>query len=227
MPASIRRRPRCPPRTQLPSTVWGPRRYVTTPRGRPIPIRDVPSDPPRARVGDGSPFRRHRQAVYEAWRSGIEGHQIRLYPHGLLLKEAEFLQEPFQDFSGISTRGTRRAFPEMRHFQKCIELGQVDGLREPTRPGVTKIPVTMEDDLQIWDSLIRERFFTRQSGHTQPLRHPNSKRYAHIDLATRSTAGVAICHLVAPRQPQGPAAKSQLVVDYDFLLALGPGLRSP
>jgi len=38
------------------------------------------------------------KSVYEPWRSGIEGHQIRLYPHGLLLREAEFLQEMSRKF---------------------------------------------------------------------------------------------------------------------------------
>jgi hypothetical protein len=132
-----------------------------------------------------------------------------------------------QEFSGISNGGTRRAFPEMCHFQECIELGQQDGLREPTRSGVTKIPVTMEDDLNIWDYLIRERFFTRQLGSPQPLRHPNSKRYVHIDLATRSTAGIAVCHLVSTAQTGVPTHKYQLVVEYDFVLALGPGRKPP
>src|SRR5262249_25539720 len=33
------------------------------------------------------------KSVYEAWRNGIEGHQVRFYPPDLLLKEAEHLQE--------------------------------------------------------------------------------------------------------------------------------------
>jgi hypothetical protein len=33
------------------------------------------------------------KAPYEAWRKAIEAHQIRLYPHPILLREAEFLQE--------------------------------------------------------------------------------------------------------------------------------------
>jgi hypothetical protein len=132
-----------------------------------------------------------------------------------------------QDFSGISAGGTRLAFPEMRHFAECINLAEADGLREPTRPGVTKIPVTMEDDLNIWDYLVRERVFTRQCGSVQPLRHPSSKRYVHIDLATRSTAGIAVCHLVSRSQPESRSAQYQLVVEYDFVLALVPGREPP
>ena len=132
-----------------------------------------------------------------------------------------------QDFSGISAGGTRLAFPQMHHFRECIELGSREGLREPTRPGVSKIPVTMEDDLNIWDFLIRERFFTRQLGSPQPLRHPSSKRYVHIDLATRSTAGLAICHLVGPTLVEPNRTPHQLVVEYDLILALGPGQNPP
>jgi len=132
-----------------------------------------------------------------------------------------------QEFSGISTGGTRRAFSEMCHFHECIELGRKDGLREPERPGVMKIPLTMDDNLQIWDYLVRERFFARNSGCPQPVRHSNSKRYAHIDLATRSTAGVAVCHLVNAGQTGVSNGRYQLVVEYDFILALGPGRKPP
>jgi hypothetical protein len=113
-----------------------------------------------------------------------------------------------QDFSGISSGGTHRAFPEMFHFQKCIELSREDGLREPTRPGVTKIPVTMEDDLNIWDCLVRERFSVWQSGSPAPLRHPGCKRYVYIDLATRSTAGIAVCHLIGRPSADANAAST-------------------
>jgi len=132
-----------------------------------------------------------------------------------------------QDFSGISAGGTRLAFPEMRHFADCISLAEADGLREPTRPGVTKIPVTMEDDQNIEDYLVRERVFIRQSGSVQPLRHSSSKRYVHIDLATRSTAGIAVCHLVGRSQPESGSPQYQLVVEYDFILALVPGREPP
>ena len=155
------------------------------------------------------------------------GAGIEIVPHMYEEQYRRNCRLALQECSGISTGGTRRAFPEMYHFQKCIELGQQEGLREPTRPGVTKIPVTMEDDLKIWDYLVRERFHTRQSGCPQPLRHPNSKRYVHIDLATRSTAGVAICHLVSAGQTGVPTGKHELVVEYDFILALGPGRQPP
>jgi hypothetical protein len=131
-----------------------------------------------------------------------------------------------QDFSGISAGGTSRAFPEMCHFRKCIELGEQDGLREPTRSGVTTIPVTMEDDRPISHYLVPERFVTRQLSSPLPIRHPNSKRYVHIDLATRTTAGIAVCHLVGG-SPQGQGSNYQLIVEYDFLLALGPGRNPP
>lgn len=85
----------------------------------------------------------------------------------------------------------------------------------------------MEDDLNIWDCFVRERVMVRKSGSVQPLRHASSKRYVHIDLATRSTAGIAVCHLVGRSQPESRSEQYQLIVEYDFILALVPGREPP
>jgi hypothetical protein len=58
-------------------------------------------------------------------------------------------------------------------------------------------------------------------------------RYAHIDLATQSFAGIAIGHLVGQRSVDGlikngqPFSELRLIVEYDVILAIAPGKTKP
>jgi hypothetical protein len=93
--------------------------------------------------------------------------------------------------------------------------------------------ISSEDANNIWDFLDHRSFLTKDNGRVIPLRHSERLRYAHIDLATQSFAGIAVCHLGGHRSVQGlvsngrPFSESRLIVEYDFILAITPGRTKP
>jgi hypothetical protein len=95
------------------------------------------------------------------------------------------------------------------------------------------IPVSVEDTLNVWDYMVHSKFLTRVSSRVMPIRHPNALRYAHMDLATTSKAGLAICHLVSGQKVEGvirdgmPFDEYRLKVEYDFILTLTAGQVKP
>jgi hypothetical protein len=58
-------------------------------------------------------------------------------------------------------------------------------------------------------------------------------RYAHIDLATQTLAGVAVCHLAGNQLVEGlvrngePFSEYRLIVEYDFILTICAGETKP
>ena len=115
----------------------------------------------------------------------------------------------------------------------CIELSEKEGVPNPMKEHIRYIPVSVEDQLNIWDYMTHSKFLTRVASRVQPIRHPQSLRYAHLDLATQSKAGVAICHLVGGTRVEGivrdgmPFDEYRLVVEYDFILTLTAGQVKP
>lgn len=59
-------------------------------------------------------------------------------------------------------------------------------------------------------------------------------RFAHLDLATQTQAGLSVCHLVSSALVEGlvdntgqPFSEYRLVVEYDFILAITAGRTKP
>ena len=138
-----------------------------------------------------------------------------------------------QNLSGISVGGAHRLFSSLVDVEWCITTSHLEGVPNPVTPGVGLIPLSSEDNKNIWDYLVHRTFLTRVASRIQPVRHPYSKRYAHIDLATQTMAGVAICHLAGSQLVDGlvkdgePFSEYRLIVEYDFILTLTAGQNKP
>jgi len=138
-----------------------------------------------------------------------------------------------QNLSGISVGGAHRLFPSLIDIEHCLQLSETEGVRSPLMPGVQRLPISAEDNKNIWDYLDHKTFLTRVASRIQPIRHPQSQRYAHIDLATQSLAGLAICHLSGSQLVEGlvkdgePFAEYRLMVEYDFILTICAGQNKP
>jgi len=138
-----------------------------------------------------------------------------------------------QNLSGISVGGAHRLFPSMIDIEQCLELSKAEGVPYPVKPGIQRIPISSEDSQNIWDYLDHKSFLTRVASRIQPIRHPQNKRYAHIDLATQGLAGVSICHLAGSQRVDGlvkdgePYSEYRLMVEYDFILTICAGQNKP
>ena len=138
-----------------------------------------------------------------------------------------------QNLSGISVGGAHRLFPSLIDIEHCIQVSAQEGVPSPLIQGIHRIPLSSEDNKNIWDYLSHKTFLTRVQSRIQPIRHPQSQRYAHIDLATQTLAGVGICHLAGSQLVEGlvkdgePFAEYRLVVEYDFILTICAGMNKP
>jgi len=138
-----------------------------------------------------------------------------------------------QNLSGISVGGAHRLFPSLIDIETCLTLSAEELVPNPMKPGVQRIPVSSEDGMNIWDYLNHKAFLTRVASRIQPMRAPNNLRYAHIDLATQTLAGVSICHLAGSQLVDGlvkdgqPFAEYRLIVEYDFILTICAGQNKP
>ncbi len=148
----------------------------------------------------------------------------------------EFKRRPLnalRDVCGISTGGVNRWFASTVDLERCVELATRDGLKSPVLNNLEMIPLSTEDGMQLWEYMDHKRFVTRVQSQAMPLRHPGSMRYAHIDLATTSMAGVAVCHLVGSQLVENlvkdgvPFSEYRLVVEYDFILTIVAGQVKP
>jgi hypothetical protein len=140
-------------------------------------------------------------------------------------------RQALQEICGISSGGSGRLFPTMADVDHCLEISKQEGVPRAWRQD--EIPISSEDSKHIWEFLEHRSFLTKRSGQVTPLRHPERLRYAHIDLATQSFAGIAISHLVGQRSVDGlirngqPFSESRLIIEYDVILALTPGKIKP
>jgi len=97
----------------------------------------------------------------------------------------------------------------------------------------TVISVSDEDEMQVWDYLNHPAFLTKDQGRIVPKRHAERLRFAHLDLATSGTAGIAICHLVATQLVAGCVQDGKVfdayhpLVEFDFILTVVAGRTRP
>jgi hypothetical protein len=134
-----------------------------------------------------------------------------------------------QDICGIAVGGSHRLFATMVEVERCLELSEAEGLANPVTGQLRFIPMSSEDNKQIWDYLHHPTFAIKVASRVQPKRHPNALRYAHLDLAETTKAGLSICHLVGAKKIDGVVASGKpfdeyrLVVEYDFILTITAG----
>jgi hypothetical protein len=150
----------------------------------------------------------------------------------------EFKRRPLnalRDVCGIATGGTNRWFASMLDYEKCIALAEEEGVQCPVIGNMEMLPLSMEDNKQLWDYLDHKKFVTRVQSQLRPLRHPSQLRYAHVDLATETMAGVSICHLVGVELVENlikpgdaiPFSEYRLIVEFDFILTVVAGQVKP
>lgn len=176
---------------------------------------------------DGTPI------LEEPHEEPPSGAKTELVPKFYLEAYRRNCKSQLQNLSGISVGGAHRLFPSLIDIEHCIQMAEREGLVSPMLPGVTRIPISAEDNKNIWDYLVHKNFLTRVASRIQPIRHPQNQRYAHIDLATQSLAGVSICHLAGSQLVEGlvkdgePFAEYRLIVEYDFILTICAGQNKP
>lgn len=148
----------------------------------------------------------------------------------------EYNRDPvgaLQSLSGVSVGGSHRLFQNLVDLEWCITEGERLGLVNPC--ALDAIPISQEDDLEIWDYLNHPSFLTKKQGVVQPKRHPSALRFCHLDLATRSMAGLSICHHVGWKEIENVVdrktgevfAEQRLLVEYDFILTIIAGKSKP
>jgi Homing endonuclease len=150
---------------------------------------------------------------------------------------AEFRRSPvtaLQGLSGISIGAGNRFLPNLRTYDGAIEAGmKLDPpLRNPCR--MQLLPVSSEDDLEIWDLLTHRNFVARRASIFQPLYDPAAPRFAHVDLATSTVAGLAICHIAGREHVTGltdgkgePYSEFRVIVRFDLIMAITAGQTKP
>ena len=134
------------------------------------------------------------------------------------------------DISGISVGGSHRLLPSTVDLEQCIDLSTADGLRNPCK--LKTISLSMDDKSEMYQYLDQAVFLTRRLSRVIPSRHPESLRFAHVDLATQTMAGVSVGHLVGRQRVETYRAgevfeEYRLVFEYDFILTITAGEASP
>lgn len=134
------------------------------------------------------------------------------------------------DISGISVGGSHRLLPSTVDLEQCIDISTADGLRNPCK--LKTISLSMDDKAEMYQYLDQAIFLTRRMSRVIPVRHPESLRFAHVDLATQTMAGVSVGHLVGRQKVETYRAgevfeEYRLVFEYDFILTITAGESSP
>lgn len=161
------------------------------------------------------------------------GARVELVPTFYLDAYRRNVKSQLQNLSGISVGGSHRLFTSTIDIEHCLETSKAEGVPDPMLPGVARIPVSSEDNKQIWDYLNHKAFLARVASRVQPMRHPQNKRYVHLDLATRNLAGFGMCHLAGMQRVDGlvkdglPFSEYRLIVEYDFILTICAGQYKP
>lgn len=166
---------------------------------------------------------------YQPWDEPVQGAAIEMVPD---LYWHEFARRPIvalQSVCGISTGATNKLFQSMVDWEMCLTMSQRESIINPCKNNAETFPLSMEDNLNIWDYLDHDRFLTKIKGQVTPLRHPQAMRYAHLDLAKTSTAGLSICHLTGNKlienllQEGKPFEEYRLMVEFDFIFGIKAG----
>jgi hypothetical protein len=161
------------------------------------------------------------------------GAKTELCPEFYLEAYRRNCKSQLQNLSGISVGGAHRLFSSLLDIEYCIDVSKTELVPDPIKPGFQRLPISAEDSKYIWDYLDHKLFLTRVNSRIQPRRHPTNLRYAHIDLATQTLAGLAICHLAGNQRVDGlvkngePFSEYRLVVEYDFILTICAGETKP
>ena len=162
------------------------------------------------------------------------GSQVKYVPEDFLPEFKRGLKSSLQAICGVSTGGSHLFFGNTVEIELAVTAGESSGLQRPA--DVEYIPTSVEDSMEIWDYLKHDRFLTRRAGSIIPLRDPDAPRFAHLDMATESVAGIGICHAVGRTEVKGifnPSIPFQLfseyrvVAEFDFLLAIVAGKSRP
>lgn len=135
-----------------------------------------------------------------------------------------------QSICGISTGGSHRLFSSVVNIERCIEITSKTGLTNPSL--LDHIPISHEDSKEVWDYLDHRKFLTKRHSQVVPIRHPDALRFAHVDLATRTMAGLSVCHLVGSQlvddvKDGEPMQEYRLIVEFDFILTIVSGQNKP
>jgi hypothetical protein len=161
------------------------------------------------------------------------GASVELVPHNYYEAFRRDPRTALQEFSGIAIGGSHRLFSSLVDLQRCLELSKAEHLLNPCFGQAESLSISRDDAPNIWDYIDPACFFIRSSSHNHPLRYPNHQRYAHVDLAQSSAAGLAICHLVAHKPVDTVSAMGEsftemrFIVEYDLILRILPGSHNP
>ena len=166
------------------------------------------------------------------WPEQPQGSKVELVPANY---RPEYERDPnraLQNFSGVSSGGSHRLFASMVDFEWCIDAASKLQVNNPCTTNI--INLSEEDTLEVWDFLRHKEFLARVDGIIKPRRHPGAKRYVHMDLATRTKAGISICHAAGYRDVAGVIRRdgrvfdeTRLIVEYDFVLTITSGRVKP
>lgn len=161
------------------------------------------------------------------------GAQIRMVPFDYIDAFKRNVTTALQSICGVSTGGSFRLFGNMADFERAAINAEQSKLENPCN--VQSISLSVEDEKQIWDFLDHKKLVARRAGTFTPLRDPDRLRYAHIDLATATQAGVSICHTADTRKIDGlydrhtgrAFSEFRPVIEYDLVLSLVAGVAKP
>ena len=134
------------------------------------------------------------------------------------------------DISGISVGGSHKLFQSTVDLERCIDLSVADGMINPCR--LKTVTLATDDKSELYQYLDQKAFLTRRFSRVLPLRHPEALRFAHVDLATQTMAGVAIGHLIGRQRVETYRSgevfeEYRLVFEYDFILTITAGEAAP
>ena len=138
-----------------------------------------------------------------------------------------------QNICGVSIGGGHRFFSSMMEVERAVTLGEASGVKNPA--DIELMSLSSENDSELCDYMQTSRFVVKRSGVIQPARDPDVLRFAHLDLATRNVAGLAICHVVGRQLVTGlydgvkgkTFDEYRLLVEYDFICAITAGQTKP
>ena len=166
----------------------------------------------------------------EVHEEASRGAQIELVPFDYYDGYRRAPKQYLMDISGISVGGSHRLLSSTIDLDRCIDLAVADGVRDPCK--IKMVPLSTEDDVELFSFLDHPSFLTRRSSQVLPIRHPESLRFAHVDLATQTMAGVSVGHLIGQKKVETYRAgevfnEYRMVFEYDFILTIVAGERSP
>ena len=187
------------------------------------------------RIEGGYDHKGQKVAEIGPWEAPPKGAMTEIVPIELLEEYRRNCKMALRNLSGISTGGTNRFFSNMRDIEISIEKGESTGVKNPVLNNLSTIPLSQEDNLELYDFLDHKLFVTKRASSFIPLRHPEAPRYAHLDLATQTLAGLAICHPVGVTKVEGvwdaengrAFDQYRVCVEYDFILTIGAGRAKP